>query len=68
MNNQSPPTVFHPGEIAVQQRAGVREQARRLVGMLGSPDLEGDRQSSCPHVTSRRSPVATRTPCYGYPR
>ena len=41
MNNQSPPTVFHPGEIAVQQRAGVREQARRLVGMLGSPDLDG---------------------------
>ena len=41
MNSQSPPSGFHAGEIAVQQRAGVRAQARRLVGMLGSPNLEG---------------------------
>ena len=41
MNSQSPPSGFHAGEIAVQQRAGVRAQARRLVGMLGSPNLAG---------------------------
>ena len=41
MNSQSPPSGFHAGEIALQQRAGVRAQARRLVGMLGSPNLTG---------------------------
>ena len=30
---------FHRGEIAVQERAGVRAQAQRLAGMVGAPDL-----------------------------
>lgn len=32
---------FHAGELAVQQRAGVREAADRLAGMLDAPDLTG---------------------------
>jgi predicted pyridoxine 5'-phosphate oxidase superfamily flavin-nucleotide-binding protein len=32
---------FHPGEIAVQQRAGTRATAARLAGMLDAPDLRG---------------------------
>jgi predicted pyridoxine 5'-phosphate oxidase superfamily flavin-nucleotide-binding protein len=32
---------FHAGEIAVQQRAGVRTAADRLAGMLEPPDLRG---------------------------
>jgi predicted pyridoxine 5'-phosphate oxidase superfamily flavin-nucleotide-binding protein len=32
---------FHPGEIAMQQRAGVRATADRLIGMLDAPDLSG---------------------------
>ncbi|EID17246.1 Pyridoxamine 5''-phosphate oxidase [Mycolicibacterium phlei RIVM601174] len=35
-------TGFHEGELAVQARAGVREQAARLGrGMLAAPDLNG---------------------------
>jgi predicted pyridoxine 5'-phosphate oxidase superfamily flavin-nucleotide-binding protein len=34
-------TGFHAGEIAVQQRAGVRAVADRLAGMLDEPDLRG---------------------------
>ncbi len=30
---------FHEGELAVQQRAGVRDLASRLSGMLGTPNL-----------------------------
>ena len=41
MNSQSPPSGFHAGEISAPQRDGVRAQARRLVGMLGSPNLAG---------------------------
>ena len=33
--------VFHSGELAVQQRAGVREFADRLEGMLDPPNLLG---------------------------
>ena len=74
MNSQSPPSGFHAGEIAVQQRAGVRAQARRLVGMLGSPNLAGGPSrfvSACNFAALAgrvEPPVATRTPCYGYPR
>jgi predicted pyridoxine 5'-phosphate oxidase superfamily flavin-nucleotide-binding protein len=32
---------FHAGELAVQQRAGVAEEAARLVGMLAAPVLDG---------------------------
>jgi predicted pyridoxine 5'-phosphate oxidase superfamily flavin-nucleotide-binding protein len=32
---------FHDGELAVQQRAGVRAQAARLSGMLAPPNLSG---------------------------
>jgi hypothetical protein len=32
---------FHEGELAVQGRAGVREEAVRLAGMLAPPDLRG---------------------------
>jgi predicted pyridoxine 5'-phosphate oxidase superfamily flavin-nucleotide-binding protein len=36
------PTGFHEGELAVQDRAGVRAQAARLGGaMLSTPDLNG---------------------------
>lgn len=34
-------TGFHDGELAVQQRAGVRADARRLVRMLDHADLTG---------------------------
>ncbi|MGQ0845414.1 MAG: pyridoxamine 5'-phosphate oxidase family protein [Sporichthyaceae bacterium] len=34
-------TGFHPGELLVQQRAGVAEDAARLVGMLGPARLDG---------------------------
>lgn len=34
-------TGFHPGEIAVQQRAGVQVQAERLARLLDPPDLAG---------------------------
>ncbi|MEE4546565.1 pyridoxamine 5'-phosphate oxidase family protein [Streptomyces sp. V4-01] len=34
-------TGFHDGELAVQQRAGVRLQAARLTGMLAAPALTG---------------------------
>ncbi|GAA4549375.1 pyridoxamine 5'-phosphate oxidase family protein [Pseudonocardia xishanensis] len=33
--------VFHAGELAVQARAGVRQAADRLSGMLEAPDLRG---------------------------
>jgi uncharacterized protein len=32
---------FHPGELAVQRRAGVALAAARLEGMLGAPHLDG---------------------------
>ena len=32
---------FHEGELAVQQRAGVRVEADRLAGMLAPPHLDG---------------------------
>lgn len=32
---------FHDGELAVQEQAGVRAQASRLVAMLAEPDLDG---------------------------
>jgi hypothetical protein len=32
---------FHPGELAMQERAGVSQDAARLAGMLGTPRLEG---------------------------
>jgi predicted pyridoxine 5'-phosphate oxidase superfamily flavin-nucleotide-binding protein len=32
---------FHDGELAVQRRAGVRDAAQRLTGMLDAPDLRG---------------------------
>ena len=32
---------FHPGELAVQRRAGVEGAAARLTGMLAPPDLRG---------------------------
>jgi predicted pyridoxine 5'-phosphate oxidase superfamily flavin-nucleotide-binding protein len=32
---------FHDGELAVQERAGVRAAAARLSGMLAAPDLRG---------------------------
>ena len=32
---------YHQGELAVQQRAGVRGQAARLAGMLAPPNLTG---------------------------
>ena len=32
---------FHEGELAVQQRAGVRAEADRLAGMLAPPHLDG---------------------------
>src|SRR5690242_20952016 len=32
---------FHDGELAVQQRAGVRAEADRLGGMLAPPHLDG---------------------------
>ncbi|MBV9922101.1 MAG: pyridoxamine 5'-phosphate oxidase family protein [Pseudonocardia sp.] len=32
---------FHEGELAVQQRAGVRAEADRLAGMLAPPQLDG---------------------------
>jgi hypothetical protein len=32
---------FHDGELAVQQQAGVRGEAARLVGMLGPAELRG---------------------------
>jgi uncharacterized protein len=35
------PRGFHAGELAVQQRAGVADQAERLTGMLAEPDLDG---------------------------
>ena len=34
-------SVFHEGELAVQQRAGVRAEADRLSGMLAPPHLDG---------------------------
>jgi uncharacterized protein len=34
-------TGFHEGELAVQQRAGVRGEATRLAGMLAPPRLDG---------------------------
>ncbi|MER6776688.1 MULTISPECIES: pyridoxamine 5'-phosphate oxidase family protein [unclassified Streptomyces] len=40
-SNETPPVGFHPGELAVQQRAGVRAEAARLSGMLRPPDLCG---------------------------
>ncbi|MEV0992470.1 pyridoxamine 5'-phosphate oxidase family protein [Streptomyces sp. NPDC049949] len=40
-SNETPPVGFHPGELAVQQRAGVRAEAARLSGMLRPPDLRG---------------------------
>lgn len=33
--------TFHPGELKVQRRAGVRQLAARLEGMLETPDLTG---------------------------
>lgn len=33
--------VFHEGELLVQRRAGVREDAARLSGMLAAPNLDG---------------------------
>jgi uncharacterized protein len=38
---RSPASGFHEGELAVQQRAGVRAAAERLAGMLDAPDLGG---------------------------
>ncbi len=38
---QGPAAGFHAGELAVQQRAGVRAAAARLGGMLEEPDLSG---------------------------
>jgi hypothetical protein len=32
---------FHEGELAVQRRAGVADEASRLAGMLDDPDLDG---------------------------
>jgi predicted pyridoxine 5'-phosphate oxidase superfamily flavin-nucleotide-binding protein len=32
---------FHPGELAVQRRAGVADEAARLVSMLAPPRLDG---------------------------
>jgi predicted pyridoxine 5'-phosphate oxidase superfamily flavin-nucleotide-binding protein len=32
---------FHPGELSVQRRAGVEDDARRLEGMLTRADLDG---------------------------
>ena len=32
---------FHPGELTVQRRAGVRAEAERLTGMLEPADLRG---------------------------
>lgn len=32
---------FHEGELAVQRRAGVRDEASRLAGMLTAPNLDG---------------------------
>ncbi|MFG2868537.1 pyridoxamine 5'-phosphate oxidase family protein [Streptomyces sp. NPDC048338] len=40
-SNEMPAEVFHPGELAVQQQAGVRAEAARLAGMLRPPDLRG---------------------------
>ncbi|MFI1153536.1 pyridoxamine 5'-phosphate oxidase family protein [Streptomyces sp. NPDC020817] len=40
-SNETPPVGFHPGELAVQQRAGVHAEAARLSGMLRPPDLRG---------------------------
>ena len=34
-------TGFHAGELAVQRRAGVTEDAARLAGMLAAPRLDG---------------------------
>jgi uncharacterized protein len=32
---------FHEGELRVQERSGLREEASRLGGMLGAPNLDG---------------------------
>ncbi|MCM9083046.1 pyridoxamine 5'-phosphate oxidase family protein [Streptomyces spororaveus] len=40
-SNEMPAEVFHPGELAVQQQAGVRAEAARLSSMLRPPDLRG---------------------------
>jgi uncharacterized protein len=37
----SPPPGYHDGELAVQQRAGVRAEAHRLVRMLDTAELRG---------------------------
>jgi uncharacterized protein len=34
-------TGFHEGELSVQRRAGVEDDAARLSGMLATPDLDG---------------------------
>jgi predicted pyridoxine 5'-phosphate oxidase superfamily flavin-nucleotide-binding protein len=38
-------TGFHDGELAVQDRAGVRAQAARLAGMLARPTLDGGKSA-----------------------
>jgi uncharacterized protein len=44
------PTGFHEGELAVQDRAGVRAQAARLGGaMLATPDLNGGMSTFLAH-------------------
>ena len=46
----SAPTGFHEGELAVQDRAGVRAQAARLGGaMLATPDLNGGMSTFLAH-------------------
>lgn len=37
----APAGLFHEGELALQQRAGVRDEAERLSGMLAPPHLDG---------------------------
>jgi predicted pyridoxine 5'-phosphate oxidase superfamily flavin-nucleotide-binding protein len=37
----SPRVGFHDGELLVQRRAGVDEEASRLAGMVGAPRLDG---------------------------
>ena len=51
---------FHEGELAVQQRAGVRADAARLAGMLGEPDLDGGAGLFLAGGPSPCSPPATR--------
>jgi predicted pyridoxine 5'-phosphate oxidase superfamily flavin-nucleotide-binding protein len=40
-DSPAPAPGFHAGELAVQHRAGVRDAAERLAGMLDAPDLAG---------------------------